>query len=136
MVTLDGDNGNEKRVSPSLSLRVSASAVLGLVVQTVGVIYWLATMHGDVQHLKQEQAVQDHRIDAIDSSGSRALALAQQRLNDTIAINSAQDMRVRELETKISELQRNVIENKFWIDQMVQFIRQNAHPRPPGAIPP
>lgn len=140
MATLNGDNGQQREPTSLLSLRISTGAFIGLLVQTVGVIYWISTMHADVQYLKREYAMLAQRADTLDTNGTRALVLAQQRISDLIAANNSQDIRLRELDTKISELQRNIIENKFWIDQMVQFIRQYTHPnivpRAPGSNPP
>lgn len=52
-------------------------------IQTVAVIAWLTQMHSDISLIKVHHAEIDRRLDQIDSGGSKAAALLQQRIEST-----------------------------------------------------
>jgi capsule polysaccharide export protein KpsE/RkpR len=115
------------------SHRISFGVMLTIILQTIALVGWLVQLRAEVTQLKVEHHDMAQRLDRIDREGTRALTVVLQRQMDVVAINSAQEARLRELETRLSDYQRIQVENRFWIDQLVAFMREYSHapfPRP------
>lgn len=142
-------NGDERFLRAH---KISLGLLFAFGVQAVTFTIWLANKGAEITQLQRDvlnlasenrqirnEMKTEHepllkRLEVIDQNGTRALETMRNRQNDVIAINAAQDTRIRELEGKLSEVQRQLGENKFWIDQLVrQYIQTNPLPR--GAPP-
>ena len=108
-----------------------AKLILGIVGTVggwaLGLTVWLVAMHADVAQLKRDNEEVHKTIIALDSAGTRALETVRNRQMDVVAANSSQDARIREMEVKLSDIQRRQVENSFWIDQLVAFMRSYSH---------
>lgn len=120
--------------------RIPLAVALGVIVQTIFVAIWLTNLRADVNQLTRGHAMMETHIQTIDQNGTRATEVLRQRQVDVIAANAAQDARLRELENKLAELQRQSSENRIWIDQLTAAIRTFAHPmiapQPSSPVPP
>lgn len=121
--------------------RIPLAVALGVVVQTVFVAIWLTNLRSDVNQLIHEHAGIEARIQQIDQNGTRGMETIRNRQSDFIASQTAQDARIREIETKTNEMQRQAIENRVRIDQLTAAVRTFAHPsvlmpQPSTPIPP
>lgn len=113
--------------SGTVRLRFSYGLALTLALQTIGLVGWLVQMRTEVTQLKAGHTEMHQLVDRFDRDGTYALKAVQQRQLDVIAANSAQDARIRELENKLSDIQRRQVENSFWVDQLVAFMRAYSH---------
>lgn len=89
---------------------ISLTALVSIVVQTIGVIIWLVQMGADVKQLRTDVTHLHAQQDTMDDRGTRALDIVRNRQGDVIAINAAQEQRIRELEQKIGMIERNHVE--------------------------
>jgi len=117
------------------SHRISFGVMLTIILQTIALVGWLVQLRTEVTQLRGEVTTMLQREERIDREGTRALSIVQQRLNDSIASNTAQDIRLRELENRLGEMQQKTSENRFWLDQVMQQLR-NCAPRLPIPPPP
>lgn len=113
--------------------RLSLSAIVAVVVQTIGLVVWLVQLGADVKQLRYDVTVLQGRIENIDDRGTRALDLVRSRQADVIAVNAAQEMRIREIEQKFTPFDRSLAEinaiNKRLEDQQLRLIQalDNVH---------
>ena len=132
MVDLVTPSNNKKYPGPPwrIALHVSLGALLTFAVQTVTLIVVLTQMHSDIGYLKIEHAGMDARLMAIDSGGTRELALTRQRQMDFAAGQATQDVRINDIYDRIGKIEQRTSENRFWIDQLREAIKAFSHPRP------
>lgn len=130
MVELVTPNNNRKYPgSPwRVAIHVSLGALVAFVVQSVGVIVVLVQMHSDVAQLKLDHAGMEARISAIDSGGTRELALIRQRQQDLTASQGAQDARISELYARTGKTEQQANESRFWVEQLRDLVKAFAHP--------
>jgi len=117
------------------SHRISFGVMLTIILQTIALVGWLVQLRTEVTQIRNEVTAMAQREERIDREGTRGLGIAAQRLNDAIASNTAQDIRLRELENRLGEMQQKTSENRFWLDQVMQQLRNYA-PRLPIPPPP
>jgi uncharacterized coiled-coil protein SlyX len=106
---------------------ISLGLVFTVLLQLIGFVIWLTKQGEAVARLQEDHAEMTRRIDMLDQAGPRPTQLIQQRILTVEAANAAQDARLRELETGVSEIHRQVVENRIWIDQIVAAVRSFSH---------
>ena len=129
-------NDNMARSGDGLLQGLPWNALIPLAAQTVALVAWLTTIRAELTAVQRDHGEMHTQLTALDNSGSRALETIRQRQNDVIVANVAQDARLRELENKISDLQRQSAENRIWIDQLTYIIRTFSHPGSVMPLPP
>ncbi len=88
--------------------RVSLSAIVAVVVQTIGIVIWLVQLGAEVKQMRQEVTILQNKLDDLNEKGTRALDPVRNRQVDVVATNAAQDQRIREMETKLSVTDKHV----------------------------
>lgn len=88
---------------------ISLTALVAIVVQAIGFVVWLVQLGAEVKQLRLEvtqlHGHQDSMVERL-----RILDTIRDRQGDVIANNAAQDARIRELEQKLVQFDRNHVE--------------------------
>ena len=105
------------------SLGLAFAILLQLIYFTV----WLAKQGERVTRLESDHEEITRRVEVLDQAGARPTQLIQQRVLTIESLNAAQDARLRDLENRTTEIHRQVVENKIWIDQIVAAVRSFSH---------
>ena len=105
----------------------SLGLAFAILLQLIYFTIWLAKQGERVTRLESDHKEITRRVEVLDQAGPRPTQLIQQRILTVEAANAAQDARLRELETRVSEIHRQVVENRIWIDQIVAAVRSFSH---------
>jgi hypothetical protein len=105
----------------------SLGLAFAILLQLIYFTIWLAKQGERVTRLESDHKEITRRVEVLDQAGARPTQLIQQRVLMVEAANAAQDARLRELETRVSEIHRQVVENRIWIDQIVAAVRSFSH---------
>lgn len=106
---------------------ISLGLIFAVLLQLIGFVIWLTKQGEAVARLQEDHAEMTRRIDMLDQAGPRPTQLIQQRILTVEASNAAQDARIRDVETRVSEIHSRLVENKIWIDQIVAAVRSFSH---------
>jgi hypothetical protein len=121
------NNDNEVTFRVLRAHGISLGLIFTVLLQLIGFVIWLTKQGEAVTRLQEDHAEMTRRIDLLDQAGARPTQLIQQRVLTLEASNAAQDARLRDLENRMTEIHRQVVENKIWIDQIVAAVRSFSH---------
>ncbi len=105
MIAAEGEDSLEQAVRTH---RVPLSAIVAIVVQTIGLVIWLVQLGAEVKQMRQEVTVLQSKLEDLNEKGSRALDPVRSRQTDMLAASVGRDQRIRELETKLNVTDKHV----------------------------